>query len=157
MKRKNYWFTATVLTVILCFVVGLPVFYTVFKIFPPLTDAEVEQYTLVASDIYYNQRDNVIFDVPEDYDVEIDATSITVKPGGNQWRRGTVICRVENGTLSANYSKNTLDIIWVSTLITAFLCDFIIIILSIFSNAIKKMIDKSMRKAEIKARIREAY
>ena len=153
MKQKNYWLTATILTVILCFVVGLPVFYTVFKIFPPLTDAEVEQYTLVASDIYYNQMNNKIFDVPEDYDVEIDATSITVKPGGNQWSRGTVTCRLENGTLIANYNKNTLDIIWISTLITAFLCVFLIIIFSIISDAIEKMIDKSMRKTIIKARI----
>ena len=63
----------------------------------PLTDAEIEECTLIASDIYYNQKDVLIYEVPENYQVEIDPTSITVSP--TDWRYGDVKCTVRNGEI----------------------------------------------------------
>ena len=131
-------------------------FSNCFKLFPPLTDAEIERYTNIASDVYYNQLDKVVLDVPSDVDVEIDSTSITVKPGSNQWSRGAVICKVENGTLTANYEKHTLDVIFISTIITNFLCIFLIVFFIITSDIRTALLDKLM-KDEIKAQPKEAY
>ena len=156
MTRKNDFSAATILVAILYLVIGIPVFYTVFKLFPPLTDAEIERYTNIASDVYYNQLDKVVLDVPSDVDVEIDSTSITVKPGSNQWSRGAVICKVENGTLTANYEKHTLDVIFISIIITTFLCVFLIVFSIITSDIRTALLDKLVKK-EIKTQPKEAY
>ena len=87
------------------FVVG--VFYLLDKnIEQPLTEADIEECTLIASDIYYNQKDVLIYDVPENYTVEFDDTTITVIPTDDRY--GCVECRMQNGKLVSNYVDQTV-------------------------------------------------
>ncbi|MCR5146109.1 MAG: hypothetical protein K6B70_02000 [Clostridia bacterium] len=99
MNRKN-----KLLVAVFSVLFAVSVFSLIAKnLCQPLTEADIEQCTSIASDIYYNQKDALIYDVPENYTVEINDTTITVKPTDDRY--GCVKCRLQNGKLVSNYDS----------------------------------------------------
>ena len=105
MKRKHDFFIKLLKSIFtILFIVG--VFTLLAKNFmKPLTEADVEQCTLIASDIYFNQKDVANYDVPTNYTVWIDDKKITVKP--TNWKYGYVECTVENDKIKSVFENKT--------------------------------------------------
>lgn len=96
------------------------------NLWQPLTKADIEQCTLIASDIYYNQKDVLIYDVPENYKVKINDNAITVIPTDNRY--GSVNFRMQNGKLVSDYD----DELWAYCVVCGVLTIVAYILLLLF-------------------------
>lgn len=87
----------------------------------PLSDRQFELCEQIARDVYA-QKGNVIVEVPEDFSVSIDTTTITVNVDSIRYR-GNVIARLENGKLVMTRNSENGQAVFLSILMgVMFVC-----------------------------------
>ncbi len=92
---------AIILVVIVLFIAGFLVSWKLFH--KPLSTNQFEACEQVARDVYAQaQKGTSIFEVPEDYSVSIDSTTINVRLANY---RGKVIAKVQKGELEMTQDR----------------------------------------------------
>lgn len=150
MKKSS--FKSTLLFVGLLLLVVLSIFYATFKLFPPLTDSEIKQCKLIASDIYYKQKSGLNYDIPDGYNVRIDDSSVTVSLGPSHWSHGSVTCKEDNSKLVVNYNTNTHDVIILSLFFTCIFFVFIFMFYTLSATNFLESFDKRRNYKNLKTK-----
>ena len=83
-----------VIFVIVFFILG---FFMGWLCKKPLDEKQFELCEQIAQDVY-NQKGNIIVEAPEEYEIKLDTTSITVRLDNFRYR-GKVIAKLQNGEL----------------------------------------------------------
>lgn len=96
---------AIILVVIVLFIAGFLVSWKLFH--KPLSTNQFEACEQVARDVYAQaQKGTSIFEVPEDYSVSIDSTTIKVRLANDKYR-GKVIAKVQKGELEMTQDRES--------------------------------------------------
>lgn len=96
---------AIILVVIVLFIAGFLVSWKLFH--KPLSTNQFEACEQVARDVYAQaQKGTSIFEVPEDYSVSIDLTTINVRLANDKYR-GKVIAKVQKGELEMTQDRES--------------------------------------------------
>lgn len=140
MYRKSFSTKTALLFFVFSVMILVSSFCILYKeLLTPLSENDIAECTSIASDIYYNQKDALIYDVPGNYEVEVDSMKITVKP--TDWRYGCVECSVKNGELVSHLQTQLGEYITACIIFAVIL--YIVLIILIF--AIYKLCDKILK------------
>ncbi len=102
-----------VITAIILFISGYLICWNLLE--KPMSNEDFKRCEIIAQDVY-EQRENVIVEVPEEFWVKMDATTITVELS-DYFVRGKVNASLHNGELVFTHNLETADAVIFSMMV----------------------------------------
>ena len=120
--------------------------YIYQNLLQPLTEAEIKESIIIASNIGYSEQMNFCYDIPNGYYVKIDSGTIIVKPIGKKY--GYVKCTFNSEKIEAKFYSENIAYISIIAFIT-FAINSAVFFLIFYKGCCKKESDNDLEKEKV--------